>query len=250
MNFENVGNQIAVVVNKKGKIIKTLSITDKPEKATNSYPEMELNNEYRFQQIPNKEKERDVLYVAGQSGSGKSHYILKYAEQYHRMFPTNDIYLFSTLSSDSTLDKANCCVKKVLLNNNFLNEDFSIDDFAHSLLIFDDVDTISNTKMKNKVYEILNMVLETGRHSKTSVAYSSHLACKGNESKRILNECHSVTIFCKTMGSRSLKYLLDNYFGLDKNEVKKIKSLPSRAVTILRSYPTVILSEKSAYVLN
>ena len=249
MNFEAVGNQIAIIINKKGKILKTLSITDKPQKVTNSYPDIELNNEYHIQQILNKEREWDVLYVAGQSGSGKSYYTLKYAEQYHCIFLKNDIYLFSTLSSDSTLDKANF-IKKVQLNDNFISEDFSIEDFANSLLIFDDVDTIRDKKVKQKVYQILNMVLETGRHSKTSVVYTSHLACKGNESKTILNECHSITIFCKTMGSRSLKYLLDSYFGLGTDEVKKIKNIPSWWVTILQSYPTVILSDKSEYVLN
>jgi hypothetical protein len=57
--------------------------------------------------------------------------------------------------------------------------------------------------------------------------------CKGNESKTILNKCHSVTIFYKTMDSRLIKYPLNNYFSLGKNEVKKIKNLPSQIVTIL-----------------
>jgi hypothetical protein len=249
MNFEGVGQPIAGVFNKKGKLIKTISITDKPQEVTNAYPIMEVNDSYHIQQIPNKEFERGVLYVAGQSGSGKSYYTLQYAKEYHRMYPNNDIYLFSALSSDSTLDKATF-IKKVKLDDKFLAENFDITDFENSLVIFDDVDTIRSKTVKAKVYQILHMILETGRHTKTSCVYTSHLATKGNESKHILNECHSVTIFCKTMGSRNLKYLMENYFGLSNKEIKKLKAIPSRWVTIIRSYPTIGLSEKSSFILH
>jgi len=65
-----------------------------------------------------------------------------------------------------------------------------------------------------------------------------------------LNEAHSVTIFPTGLGGRSLKYLLDSYMGLDKEQIKKIKKLESRWVTITKTYPMCVLSEKEAYILN
>ena len=57
--------------------------------------DVRLADNAMFQHIPNKNTERDIIYVAGMSGSGKSYYIKKYAEEYHAQFPKNEIYLFS-----------------------------------------------------------------------------------------------------------------------------------------------------------
>jgi len=65
-----------------------------------------------------------------------------------------------------------------------------------------------------------------------------------------LNEAHSVTVFPHSLGGRSLKYLLENYFGLDRFQIKKLKTLSSRWVTIVKSFPMVVLSEKECFVLN
>ena len=112
-----------------------------------------------------------------------------------------------------------------------------------SLVIFDDCDCISEKPVKKKVFEILKKILETGRHFKTSVIYTSHTACNGAETKTILNEASSVTIFPKTLGGKTMKYLLESYYGLGKAEIAKIKSLPSRWVTLTKTYPPVVFTQ-------
>ena len=94
------------------------------------------------------------------------------------------------------------------------------------------------------------MLLETGRHSHTSVILTYHLPTNGLETRRILNETNSVTIFPANCGGRAMKYLLENYFGMNKDDIKRVKKLPSRWVTIIKSYPNVVLYEKGAYILN
>ena len=118
------------------------------------------------------------------------------------------------------------------------------------MVIFDDTDVISSKMLKNKINSILNALLETGRHYNTSVIYTSHIATAGIDTKRILNEAHSITIFPSSLGGRSLKYLLDNYLGFDKEQIKKVKKLDSRWTTIVKTYPMVVLSEKEAYLLK
>jgi hypothetical protein len=98
------------------------------------------------------------------------------------------------------------------------------------------------------VFEILKKVLETGRHFKTSIIFTSHTACNGHETKTILNEATSLTIFPKTMGNKNLSYLLGSYFGLDKHEIAKIKALPSRWVTLTKSFPPVVFTQNEIYV--
>ena len=52
------------------------------------------------------------------------------------------------------------------------------------------------------------------------------------------------------MGSRALKDVLSNYFGLDDKQIMKLKKLNSKWVTIIKDFPMIVLSEHMAYVLN
>jgi hypothetical protein len=52
------------------------------------------------------------------------------------------------------------------------------------------------------------------------------------------------------LGGRSLKYLLESYLGLDKEQIQKIKSTPSRWVTVIKTYPQVVLTEKEIYTIS
>jgi hypothetical protein len=53
------------------------------------------------------------------------------------------------------------------------------------------------------------------------LALDSHETNKGNATKLILLEAHSITLFTKTIGGRLLKYVLETTFGLDKNQIKR-----------------------------
>ena len=52
------------------------------------------------------------------------------------------------------------------------------------------------------------------------------------------------------MGNKAISYLLDNYLGLDKSQIKKIKKIKSRAITINRTFPLTVVSEHECFVLN
>ena len=56
-------------------------------------------------------------------------------------------------------------------------------------------------------------------------------------------ECHGVVIFPQNMSGKSSKYLLDTYLGLDKNQIEKLKHMKSRAITIMKTYPMILVSE-------
>ena len=219
------------------------------DKANNSTDHYECDYNESIQQLPDKETERSILYITGPSGSGKSYYTRNYILEYKKLFPKNNIYVFSSLDSDETLDKIPK-IKRIKFTDKFMMYDFRITDFKDSLTIFDDIDSETNKLKKIKIFGILSMILNTGRHVRCSVVYTSHLSCAGNETKLILSECHSVTIFVKNMGNRSLKYLLDSYFGLDKHQIDYVKKIDSRWVTLVKTYPSILISEKEAIVLN
>ena len=244
LTFEDDGQPIAKIQGSKHTVY--LNNTSK-----HSTEIVELPKNESFTPMPNTSKERDVLYIFGQSGSGKSYYVYLYALNYKKCYPKNPIYVFSTLESDKEgLDKIKG-IKRIKLNKEF-TDDIMIptDEFKNSLIIFDDVDNISDKPLKKKVWAYLNTFLQTGRHFNISLAITFHVSAGGNETKMIINEATSITWFPATIGGRNLKYMLDSYLGLDKEQIKKIKKLESRWITIIKSYPKVILSEKTAYVLR
>ena len=85
-------------------------------------------------------------------------------------------------------------------------------------------------------------------HFNVSVFFTTHNPTNGAETKILLSEAHVITVFPKSTGNRALKYLLDSYLGLDKDQINKIKKMKSRAVSVLRTYPMVILGEKDVFL--
>lgn len=250
MNFENQGVPIAII-KKDGKIKNPpiLSVSDNTDNINNAFNEFTLKNNDEFQPIPNPTTERQILYITGSSGSGKSYYTRQYCDEFKRMYPKREVYLFSSINDDSSIDKIKG-LKRIKLDAEFLKDDLTAEDFKDSLVIFDDTDCITKKDLKIKVNSVLNSILETGRHFNVYCIYTSHLPCAGNDTKRILNESHSITCFPNSLGGRSLKYLLDSYLGLDKNQIKKVKGLKSRWVSVLKTYPQVVISQKEAYIIS
>lgn len=247
MNFEK-GAIIAKVLNSKlkGDI---LHVTDKTEELKDHFNTYNCKDKESIQQIPDKQKERQILYITGASGSGKSYYTFLYCEHYRKQYPKNPIYLISSINDDSSIDKIKG-LKRFNLNPKFIETPIGVEDFKNSMVIFDDTDCITNKILRTKINGILGSILETGRHFNTSCVYTSHVANAGLDTKKILNESHSITIFPASLGGRALKYLLDNYLGFDKEQIKKIKKIKSRWITITKTYPMAVLYEKGAYLVN
>jgi hypothetical protein len=244
LTFENNGQPIAIIKDSKH----VVSLAQNPKQSTE---EIILDSNETFTPMPNTSKERDVLYIFGQSGSGKSYYVYLYGMNYKKNYKKNSIYVFSSLESDKEgLDRIPN-IKRIALNEEFLNDEMiPIEEFKNSLIIFDDVDNIASKPLKKKVWAYMNSFLQCGRHFKCSLAITFHVSAGGADTKMIINEATSITYFPATVGGRNLKYMLDSYLGLDKQQMSKIKKLNSRWITVVKSYPKVILSEKSCYILR
>ena len=247
LNFEK-GSIVARVLNSKlkGDI---LHITDKTDEIKEHFSTYSCKDKESIQQIPDKQKERQILYITGASGSGKSYYTYLYCEQYRKQNPKNPIYLISSINDDSSIDKIKG-LKRFDLNPKFIETAIGVEDFRNSMVIFDDTDCITNKILRNKINGLLGLILETGRHFNTSCIYTSHVPSAGLDTKKILNESHSITLFPNALGGRALKNLLENYLGFDKEQRKKIRTIKSRWITICKTYPMCVLYEKGAYLVN
>jgi len=196
----------------------------------------------KFQQIPDKTHERDILYITGASGSGKSYYTVGYLKEYKRIYPKRNIYVLSALTEDETLDKIPG-LKRIKINDRLVDDPNNPELFRDSVVVADDVDVIGNKAQREAVLVIINAILETGRHWNTSLIMTNHLATNGRDTRRILNEAHSITFFPHSGSVHGIKYLLERYVGMSKEDFKKAKKSKSRWTTYFKHYPAVIMTE-------
>lgn len=261
LNFEGIGKPLAIIVDEKihrdktkrnGKrdpnFNKVVSMAEDYEmdKVKNPMTHINLQNGQIFQQVPNEKEpnpklRRRIIYTSGKSGSGKTYYTADYVREYVRQSPKNRIILFSSLESDETLDEIKQVRRVKVKTAGFVNETFTIDQFKDTLVIFDDTDCIKDKGITAQINHIADIVLQTGRHTNTSMIFTSHLSCAGKSTQLILCESHSIVFFPSAMTSHALNYLCTTYIGLDKKQVKMIQKDKSRWVTYFKGCPPVLM---------
>lgn len=250
LNLDKVGRFLAKVEGGKydKKIVSVTSElkVDKEDQAVKSYTRLELGDDGKFQQVPDPDTERQILYITGASGSGKSTYTKNYCKTFKRLYPKRPIYLFSAISEDESLDEIQ--PQRILIDDSLVSQPLQAEDFQDSLVIFDDTDCISNKKHREAVNNILGEILETGRHFNTYCILTFHLATGGRDTRKILNEAHAVIYFPHSGSNVGLKRLLQDYLGLDRATLKEIKDSHSRWACVFRNYPNVIMTEKKMWL--
>ena len=129
------------------------------------------------------------------------------------------IYIFfSSLPNDESLDDIE--PKRVRVDDDLYIDPLPIKEFENSAIIFDDIDVISDKKIRDAVYSLLNHVLEIGRHFNITCLMTNHLPSNRSDTRRILNECHAFVYFPRSSSSK-IKYVLHEYIGLDKKQITK-----------------------------
>jgi len=219
---------------------------------SNSYTK-NIKGNFQFQLVPDRNKERDILYITGQSGSGKSYFTAQYCLQYHRIYPKNKIYLISSLAEDETLEKLNTIKKDFFIRINItpalITDRINAKDFENSLVIFDDFECLKDKKLKEYVSMVRDEILETGRHYKTSMVNTYHLPTNFHDTRRILNEAHAI-IYFPHVSNAKIKNLLENHLGMDKEFLNWTKKRKSRWACILRGFPNMFINENEVWFTN
>jgi hypothetical protein len=193
---------------------------------------------------PNPQK-TERLYICGPSDSGKSTYTSFFIKEYKKMFPKKRIIIFSDVGKDEVLDDLKPI--RVTINKELVTEPIEPEELKNSLVLFDDVDSISDKKISRAVLNLRNSMLKRGRHEGVTTICTAHIMANGNETKTILNECSAITIFPKS--GVNCDYVLKRYCNLNKDQIAKIYTLPSRWVTINKTYPMYVIYQTGAYLL-
>ena len=194
---------------------------------------------------------RQVVYIAGPSGSGKSTYAALYLENYKKLFPDNDIIIFSRKQRDPVLDKLR--PSRFIIDETIVTNPI---DIIHDLkkgacVLFDDTNTFQDDKIKKAVSKLMNDILEVGRSLNIYCVVTSHLI-NPNEKKdarTIWNEAHTITLFPSSGNRHAMTYALKNYCGFDKKDIDQILNVPSRWVTIGKQFPLYVMHEHGAWTI-
>lgn len=217
--------------------------------ATNEDTSIVLPDDSSFQPIPDPDpKVRQIWYVAGISGSGKSYFARGIAENYKKLFPEREVYLISKLQEDETLDKMKIGKPKRISLESLVEDYPSIDEFKDCLVIFDDYDTLTAPYDK-VVLKLIDDLAIMGRHTGTSMLCLSHYLTNYKKTRLILGEAHFIVLYPMATSFKAMRYVCEHHCGLTKDEVTALKKL-GRWVCIHKVYPQYLISQHTARLLN
>ena len=207
-----------------------------------------LPDDSQFQLIPSPDpSKREVWYIAGASGSGKSHIAKGIAEMYSKFHPTRDVYLISKLGEDTTLDSMRPKPKRI--NIQTLIDDYpDLDEFKDCCLIFDDYDTFTGPAEKI-VHKLIDDLATMGRHTNTTMLCLSHYLTNYKKTRLLLNEATHLVTYPLSTSFHALSYLLKTYVGLSRDDCRDLKKM-GRWVCIFKHDPQWLVSLHHARILN
>jgi hypothetical protein len=211
---------------------------------------IDLGEEGLFELLPNPDpKKREVYYVAGQSGSGKSYIAKGLAHYYKKLFPDRQVYLISKLAKDDTLDALRFL--KRLSIPSFVEDYPDLDEFKDCMVIFDDWDTLE--KSKGGPYKTIHKLIEDlaimGRHTNTTMLILSHYLTNYKDTRLILNEATHVVVYPQSTSYHALRHLIRNYVGVDEEDLKRHRLLGSRWLCYKKGFPMFMVSQHVAEIL-
>ena len=191
--------------------------------------------------------QRDSIYITGPSGSGKSTFVSSFMSEYRRKYPKRSIFLFSAKDEDPALDIHK--LFRVPLNQGMVQDPITLEELEKPLVVFDDIDQISDKNIQNAVWGLRDQILEVGRSKGISICTVAHQITNYKASRICLNEADYVVMFPKSGAKYQMTYFLKNYAGMGKDDIKKLFNLNSRAVVLKKNYPMCVIHQTGCYVI-
>lgn len=220
---------------------------------------------------------RDITYISGAQGSGKSTYCRNYIDDFMEIFcdgnrknnpyekklpngqeyADKEVFLFSKIENDDAFEDLVNSEKMTVVD--IADEDL-IDDpidgkkeTPNSLVVFDDYFSMKKD-IANSIHTTLVELLQNGRDQSKNggdiyTLVTSHVLLNYHKTRDVLNECSSIVIYPKAGQSYHIKRCLKIYCGYDKHTIKKIMELDSRWVAIHKRFPNYVVYETGAFIV-
>lgn len=206
-------------------------------------------NEGHFEIMPNTSGKRDIIYVCGCSGSGKSTFCMCYINKYLRLFDQNEVYIFSKVENDSSLNLDNDKIHKIVIDKSIIDQPIEVNELDNSLVLFDDVDTIQQKPLLKAMENLKDTICQEGRHTDTYALITSHIYSNYSKTRIIINESTGIVFFLNSGSAYHISRFLKIYVGCDGPTIKKLLNLRSRWVYISLTAPRYVVSEHCIFLL-
>jgi hypothetical protein len=194
---------------------------------------------------------RECYYISGPCNCGKSTWVAKMVRLWKHMRQElglcDDVYLFSRVSCDHVFTSLG--ITNILINEELLENPFDIDnELADCMVIFDDIDSITNKELREYMWGLRDELLGVGSHIGTYVVNTSHELSNWKSTRSSLKEATTITMF-PGAERQKIKDFLKEKQGLTKQQVEEVMSLKTRWITLNRYYPPYIVHERGVLML-
>ncbi len=235
---------------------------------------------------PVPERECTRVFVSGASESGKTTWASRYADEYHKMFPSNRIIIFSPTGpapdkkkqqpaprseySDDDDGDGDDDEKRKLDEKNYTPfknngglwrivdcdiSELPFEELKNSLVVFDDVDSITvggskkSEALKAGARTLRDALLTRGRHSNISVLTTSHVFSDHGKTKLIHIECDLMVVFPINQNRAFMDRLKADGVvgGVKKLGRFKRDASDARYLCYHKSSPTFFYSDRGAW---
>lgn len=213
---------------------------------------IKLDEDGMFELLPSPDpSRREVWYIAGASGSGKSYVAKGLGEYYRKLFPEREVYLISKLQPEKggTIESMAGGAPKRISVDSIVADYPDLNEFKDCMVIFDDYDTFTKDAEK-AVFKLIDDLATMGRHTNTTMLCLSHYLTRYKATRLLLNEATHIVVYPQATAYHALLYLLKNYVGVDEDDIKQLRKCGSRWLCFGKNFPQYVITQNSARLLH
>ena len=209
-----------------------------------------------------RQNERITMFIAGCQNCGKSYYISQFLDTYKVLHPERPVFLVTGLSEKDKHFEGHDIWRINLSHVPTL----TLEDLRRrgpgaprtgSLVIFDDVDRITDDKVNKAVQKLISDILSNGRDhaSQAGIAdidiiITNHEVNDYKRTRPMLTECNYVVLFPSATVGRQMKLIIDK-IGVGKGIERQITNYKtSRSLLIHKTYPMYYVMEDKVMLLR
>lgn len=223
-------------------------------KQENGIKEVSVPEDYKPTFFPYFRPIKDQIHriiVSGRSGSGKSWTVGMMLDQMTKTFPKHQIIIISFVDSDEALDRPRNGDVPIRLD---LKRDDLVyytepEDFANSIVVFDDVEKGVDKKMVKHLMALRAMMFEVSRHYNTHIISISHDLLGGTLNKTVKAEATGCFLFPQHNQPHQTAEYLRRYVGLNKAQIADVMDTPSRWVYLSLIAPSYYITDRKVKML-